>query len=180
MDGLLPAFVAVLLAETGGAIQKIFIGRAGPDAGRSLALLAVSTLLSLGVACAGAAIIGPMLGERPRALMAGLALLFAGVPMLLPDWRQKKAPMRISRFDFAKTQFGDASQFIVFAFGARGSMPWLALAGGFAGIMIAAVLPVLLGKDWPSGVPMVLMHKLAGWILALAGLWQALMALQLI
>ena len=185
MDALLPAFVAVLLAETGGRMQGL-VGQMGArqSGGAVLAALALSTLISLGVAVAGAAVIATMIGARPRELLSGLALLFAGVPMLL----RQKPPKAIgetsgivrSFFAFLAAQLGDASQFIVFAFAARGSAPTLAMAGGVAAVLSAGALPLILGKDWPGSLPLSSLRRIAAVLLIVAGGFIAIKALGII
>ena len=44
----------------------------------------IKMLVSLGLAAWGATLIAGMIGLSPRTMLAGLALLFAGAPMLLP------------------------------------------------------------------------------------------------
>ncbi len=178
MEGLIPAFIAILLAETGGSVQAL-AGRNG-----ALPALALSTLISLGIAVAGGAVIATMIGPQPRMLLAGLALLFAGGPMLLrvkPPRAQDDAPgFSKAFFRYLAAQLGDASQFIAFAIAARSSMPLLALAGGWGGVMLAAALPGLLGRDWPEAARLGLLRRASALLLTGAGVWLIISALRLI
>lgn len=178
MDALIPAFIAVLLAETGGKAQALS-GRDG-----HLLALALSTVVSLGLAVAGGAVIATMIGPQPRTLLAGLALVFAGVPMLLPAKPLKPeddAPgFAKAFFRYLAVQLGDASQFIAFAIAARSNMPVLALAGGFGGVILAGALPGMFGKDWPEAVKLRLFRWAAALLLTGAGAWLAITALRLI
>jgi Ca2+/H+ antiporter, TMEM165/GDT1 family len=182
MDALLPAFIAVLLAETGGKVQGLsaLMGQ-GQAAARMMAALLLSTLVSLGIALAGAFVIAGMIGVNPRNLLAGLALLFAGVPMLFapkaPKLPKGKPGFATSLFAFLAAQIGDASQFIIFALAARTATPPLALVGGLAGVMAACALPLVMGKDWPEAVPLTLLRRIAAALLTLAGVWLMVTAL---
>ncbi len=177
MDALLPAFIAVLLAETGGRAQSL---AAMQGSAAFLAALALSSLISLAIGAAGAVWIGGLIGERPRMLLAGLALLFAGVPMLFPSKPPK--PIANTRFAtvffaFLARQLGDASQFIVFALAARGNSVALSLLGGFSGVMAAGALPMIVGRDWPGAAKLLWLRRLAALLLALTGGWFAISAL---
>jgi putative Ca2+/H+ antiporter (TMEM165/GDT1 family) len=178
VDALIPAFIAVLLAETGGKVQAL----AGRD--RQLLALALSTVISLGLAVAGGVVIATMIGAQPRTLLAGLALVFAGVPMLFPAKPLSEggdAPgFAKAFFRFLAAQLGDASQFIAFAIAARSNMPLLALAGGFGGVMLAGALPGMFGKDWPEAAKLRLFRWAAALLLTGAGVWLAITALRLI
>jgi Ca2+/H+ antiporter, TMEM165/GDT1 family len=174
----------VLLAETGGKVQ----GLSAQFAARQsvvivLVALALSTAISLGIAIVGAGYIARLIGERPRILLAGLALLMAGVPMLFRIKAIKpiaaKPGFGKMLFAFIASQIGDASQFIVFAWAARGSAPGLAFAGGVAGVLVAASLPILAGKDWPTPTRLALLRLVAAILLTIAGLAMALSALDL-
>jgi Ca2+/H+ antiporter, TMEM165/GDT1 family len=182
VDALLPAFIAVLLAETGGKAQALsaLIG-VQQSAGRVMAALFVSTLISLGIAVAGSALIAGAIGYAPRNMLAGLALLFAGVPMLLtpkpPKQPKGKPGFGTSFFAFVAAQIGDASQFIVFALAARSAAPPLALTGGVVGVMAACALPLVLGKDWPAAIPLTALRRIAAVLLSLAGAWLIVTAL---
>ena len=170
MDALLPAFIAVLLAETGGSVQALTAAtRERRPAPVTLIALALSTLVSLGLAAWGATLIAGMIGLSPRTMLAGLALLFAGAPMLLP--KKLLAPQVGSAFfAFLAAQIGDASQFVVFALAARTNMPLLALAGGCAAVMFAAALPLMARADWPDEGTLNRLRRIPAILLLLAGL----------
>jgi Ca2+/H+ antiporter, TMEM165/GDT1 family len=156
MDSIIPALLAVLLAETGGKTQMLARSRAlAGDLGAALGALTLTSLVAYGIAAIGGYFIGQLLPAEAKDMLFGLSLLFAGLPLLL---KPKPAPAMIGAkgipsalLGFAKTQFGDAAQFIVFALAARGSSPTLAMLGGLAGVLIAALIASALGKDWPQG-----------------------------
>lgn len=186
METLLPVFVAVLLAETGGRIQaKSHSLNLHFDAAPAiLAGLALSTLASLLVAGIGGAIVARSIGFEARTLLAGLALLVAGAPMAFRSPTVKaatgKTPFPASLKAFVPLQFGDASQFIVFALAARSGQPALAIGAGLAAALMAAAFPILAGRDWPGKLPLVLFRRIAAILLTCAGGWMVVSALHLI
>lgn len=186
METLLPVFVAVLLAETGGRVQglshslQLRFATAFPI----LAGLALSTLASLLVAAIGGVIVAASIGFDARTLLAGLALVIAGAPMAFrapaPKEAGRKAPFISSLMGFVPLQFGDASQFIVFAFAARSGEGALAIGAGLAATLVAAVFPILLGRDWPGALPLRPVRRIAALLLVGAGSWMLVNALRLI
>lgn len=186
MEALLPAFISVLLAECDGKVQRntdalaLHFHRVRPIL---LALIA-STLISLVLAGIGGAIVAPLITYQARTLLLGLALLIAGGSMVLggkpianPNGI-RAFPVSLWRYGVA--QFGDNSQFIVFAFAARSDQPLLACIGGLSAILVAAAPPLMLPGAWRTAVPVTLVRRMAAGILVVAGLWSALSALRLI
>jgi Ca2+/H+ antiporter, TMEM165/GDT1 family len=186
MDVLIPVFIAVLLAEMGGRVQVLAhrLALGGTQARTIWIALFLSTLVSFGVAGTGGAYVSTLISFKARTLLAGLALLFAGGPMLLWFRHKEVEPdhpsltVAISRFALA--QFGDASQFIVFGLAATSVMPVLGPAGGLCAVMLAAAPPILMGKDWPGPVPLRLLRVVAAILLIAGGGWLAVSALRLI
>lgn len=186
MDALLPVFIAVLLAETGGRVQAASHGlqlRFGQP-GAILGALALSTVASLAVAGIGGAFIATLIAFDARTLLAGLALLFAGGPMLVAAKPMSepagKKPFAAALARFLPVQFGDASQFIVFAFAARSGHAPLAIGAGLSAILAAALIPVLLGRDWPGKLPLPMLRRVAAALLILAAFALIVAALRLI
>lgn len=186
MDVLLPVFVAVLLAETGGRIQADAhaLGLKFAAPGPILAALALSTVASLAVAGVGGALVADMISFQARTLLAGLALLFAGLPMVLPR-KAASEPKGDTAFPaairaFGPAQFGDASQFIVFAMAARTDLPVLGVAAGLVATIAAALMPLAMGRDWPGALPLTWLRRIAALLLALAGAWMIVSALRLV
>lgn len=182
MEALLPAFVACLLAETGSRVQLTSEAYAAQRRAMALmAALALSTLISLAFGAAGGAWMGPLVTYEARTLLLGLALILTGGTLLI---RAKANPMAETPkgaplWRYLATQLGDNSQFIVFAFAARGNAPVLAAIGGLAGVMVAGALPVMLDGDFRR-LPLKLLRRISGGLLLVAGLWSALHALELI
>lgn len=182
MEAVIPAFIAVLLAETGGKVQLL----AGLLPGKRAVMLAMllSTLISFGIAAGGAVLIADSVAFAPRTLLVGLALLFAGVPMLLPAKPAKPKDKGRSfgghLFQFLAAQIGDASQFIVFAIAARSNLAPLAFAGGVAAVLVAGAMPSLIAGDWPGVNRLMVFRRIAAVLLIIAGMWCAATALKVI
>ena len=85
MDALIPVFIAVLLAETGDRVQSQAhrLGVTFADHRPIYAALITVTLLTLIISGIGGSYIANLLTYEARTLFAALALLFAGLPMLL-------------------------------------------------------------------------------------------------
>lgn len=177
MDALVPALVAVLLAEMGGKTQGVaHAGAVAYGAGRPLLALLLTSAIGLGVAAAGGVYISHLLTPEARTLLAALALVFAGAPMLLPR-RKTPEPPRHLLPAFATAQFGDSAQFIVFAIAAQGGEAVLAAIGGVAGVLAAASPPALLGDQWPGRIPVGPLRVIGAALLLIGGIWLAARAL---
>ena len=186
METLLPVFIAVLLAETGGRVQarshslQLRFDVALPI----LAALSVSTMASLLVAAIGGMIIATSIGFDARTLLAGLALIIAGAPMVfrfpLVAGATGPTPFIASLKGFAPLQFGDASQFIVFAFATRSGQPMFAIGAGLIATLASAAFPILLGRDWSGTLPLGIFRRIAALLLVGAGSWMLVSALRLI
>lgn len=187
MEALLPVFIAVILAEFGGRTQAV---------GNALSLsfpqnqsflfgaLGLASLVSLVVAGVGGSIMAGLMAYDARSLLFGLALIFAGVPMFLsvkrPDIKRFGSPLASGLFGFGRVQFGDASQFIVFAVAARSGEPILAVIGGLLGIFAASAPAIVMQGDWPAKLPLRPIRMMAAFILTFAGAYAAVSALKLI
>ena len=187
MEALLPVFIAVILAEFGGRTQAV---------GNALSLsfpqnqsflfgaLGLASLVSLVVAGLGGAVLATMIAYDARSLLFGLALIFAGVPMFLsfkrPDIKRFGSPLASGVFGFGRVQFGDASQFIVFAVAARSGEPILAVIGGLLGIFATSAPAIVMQGDWPAKLPLRPVRMIAAFILTFAGAYAAVSALKLI
>jgi Ca2+/H+ antiporter, TMEM165/GDT1 family len=180
LAALIPALIAVLLAEMGGKTQRLahsVAERFGP--GRTLSALLLTSAIGLCVAAAGGAYISRMLTPDARTLLAALALGLAGLPMLwLRDWAVPASKHLVPAF--AVAQFGDSAQFIVFAIAAQGGEGVLAALGGLFGIVGAAAPPVLLGSQWPGRVPLTMVRLAAAALLIATAIWIAAHALRLL
>jgi Ca2+/H+ antiporter, TMEM165/GDT1 family len=183
MDVLLPVFIAVLLAEMGGKVQALSHRLSGTSR-HVLAALIIATSASCVVAAIGGAIIAPLISFQARTLLAGLALLLAGAPNLLPV-KTVSEPAPSGSFvglclRFGRAQFGDASQFIIFAFAARANMPALGVVAGLLAITLASAPAILAHEDWPGPLPLKLFRIAGAIALSVAGGWMIVSALQLI
>lgn len=187
MEALLPVFIAVMLAEIGGRTQAIgnalSLNHPQSQSTIFLALLLASSV-SLIVAAIGGAVMAGLMAYDARSLLFGLALIFAGVPMLLsvktPVVKRLGSPFTSSLFGFGRIQFGDASQFIVLAVAARSGEPLLAVVGGLMGMMAANAPPIVMQGDWPGKLSLRPIRIVAAIILTVAGAYAAISALKLI
>jgi Ca2+/H+ antiporter, TMEM165/GDT1 family len=186
MEALLPVFIAVLLAEVGGRVQAIgnVLSLAYPQSQNILfGALGVSTLISLSIGAIGGAFIAGMIAYDARTLLFGLALVFAGLPMVIavkrPSVKGFATPIGAGLFGFGRAQFGDASQFIVFAVAARTGEPLLAILGGMLGVIVAAAPAIILQGAWPRKIPLRPIRIAAALILTLSGAVATITALQL-
>jgi len=186
VEALIPVFIAVLLAETGDRVQTQahHLGQQFPDHRPIYAALITVTILTLSISGIGGSYIANLLTYEARTLFAALALLFAGLPMLL---RVKPAkPITLTRAFLASVtrffpaQIAGASPFIVAGLAARSDMAGFAIAGGFAGVVVAATPALLLKEEWPGGLPLLPLRRIAAVLLIGAGLWLGLNALRLI
>ena len=186
MDALIPAFIAVLLAETGDRTQSQVhqLGLTFSDHRPIYAALIVASAINLLVGAYGGMLIAKLITYEARTLFAGLALMFGGLPMLFKIKPARpinaKRPFLTSLVHIIPAQIAGAAPFIVAGFAARSNMAGLTFAAGFAGVMITAILPLLLREEWPGGLPLVMLRQIAAALLIGAGLWMALGALRLI
>jgi putative Ca2+/H+ antiporter (TMEM165/GDT1 family) len=187
MDALIPAFVTILLAETGGRVQASVhtLQAKFPGDGKSVfAALFLTTLASLTLAAVGGTLVADIIPFNARTLLAGLALLFAGGAMLFVI-RHARAPKGDRSFaaslrTLVPIQFADASQFIVFAIAARSDMPVSATLAGLAAVLVAAAVPLALKEDWPGAIPLTPIRRACGVLLILGGAGLCMDALRLI
>lgn len=186
MDALIPAFIAVLLAETGDRVQNQAhrLGLSFADHRPIYAALIIVTAVNLSIGGISGSYIAKLISFEARTLFAGVALLLAGLPMLLKVSPAKpippKQPLLTSLIRFFPAQIAGASPFIVAGLAARSDMAGFAIAGGFAGVMVAAIPPLLLKEEWPGVLPLPLLRRIAAILLIGAGLWLGINALRLI
>jgi Ca2+/H+ antiporter, TMEM165/GDT1 family len=186
MDVLIPAFIAVLLAETGDRVQNQAhrLGLTFPDHRSIYVALITVTLINLSIGGIGGSYIANLISFEARTLFAGLALLLAGLPMLLRVSPAKPItqtrPFLAGLTRFFPAQIAGASPFIIAGLTARSDMAGFAIAGGFAGVMVAAIPALLLREEWPGVLPLIPLRYVAAVLLIGAGLWLAINALRLI
>ncbi len=154
MDPLVPAFLTVLLAETGSKTQAFahahgLAKRVVPG----LCALILVSIASFAIAASAGVFIGARLPLEARGLLFAVALLATGAHMLTAP-RATPAMNADQNFGsslwgFAKSQFGDDAQFLVFALAAKSGLPMFAACGGLTGIVVACLIPMAAGRDWP-------------------------------
>lgn len=186
MDSLIPAFIAILLAETGERTQQQAhrLGQSFADHKPIYAALVLVSAINLIISGIGGSLIADLISYDARTLFAGLALMLGGLPMLLKISPAKpvakKGSFFVSLARFFPAQIAGASPFIVAGLSARSDMAGFAIAGGFAGVMVAVIPPLLFKDEWPGVLPLPLLRRIAAMLLIAAGLWLAINALRLI
>ncbi len=182
MDALIPIFVAVILAEMGSEPQAIaHANGATVPTMRIIGALLLATLVSYGVAAAGGLLILPLVAFDARTMLFGLALMFAGAPMLLKPKNAVPLTPGASTFTlarkFAVAQFGDGSQFLVLALVAKTGTPALVTAGAIAGLIAACTVPLMLRTSWFKGSMLRAVRLTCAVLLLVAGFWMIVSAL---
>jgi Ca2+/H+ antiporter, TMEM165/GDT1 family len=186
MEALLPAFIAVLLAEIDGRVQHttetLSVHFAKPTT--ILGALTLSSLVSLIAAGFSGALIAPLITYEARTLLLGLALLITGGSMLFPHKLAKPIgaghAFPVSLWRYITSQFGDNSQFLVFAITARSASPTFAVVGGLAAIIAAALPPLFMPKEWRNMLPVHHFRRASTILFFLSGVYAALSGLRLI
>jgi hypothetical protein len=174
VDALLIGLIAALLAETGGTTQRATNGVSGISA----AGVAVAMIATLAAAVAGGAYVASILTFHARALLLGIALLFAAAAQLMPA--KDHNPARGRAFALGYAFIGGPVPFLAFAIAARSASPGLALAGTLAGSALV-LAPVWLGlipgqaAAWTRAIRLTAAILLGG-----AGFWSAASGLRLI
>jgi putative Ca2+/H+ antiporter (TMEM165/GDT1 family) len=155
MEALLFSFVAAILLAVGDRGQ-LLAALLAARRGQPVQVIA-GILLSAGAVCAVAAYAGAALHDlitvRAQTLLIALALAYAGVLGLFapppPGFAARfKGGSLLTAiiFGFAFAS-GGRIQLLVLALAARVELPWLTAVGGTAGMVVAAIPAVLLGKD---------------------------------
>lgn len=184
MNALVPVFLAIMLAEAGGKMQAMAHGMAlaGLGLGRVLAMVCVIALIVFGVSAGAGVLIAGFMPPDGRRLFFALSLLFAGVPMLwqkatisVPDRAPWAAIPRL-----AIQMATDAGPFIVLAAAAYTASPALAASAAIVAVLVQALIPAGLGREWPGAFPLALVRRVAGLLLTLGGLWSVINALRIV
>jgi putative Ca2+/H+ antiporter (TMEM165/GDT1 family) len=187
MDALVPAFIIALLAEFGDRTQLLAmaLGDRYRRSGAVIAGIALAAILNMAIAGAIGMEIAAYIPHRPVQLLTGIALILAAsgaafrvkAPPTVETWRL--GAFLSSAGAFFILAFGDKTQFAIGALAAGGGYPWLAAAGGAAGVTVANVPAAILGERWPQVAPLRWARIAAGILLGLAGIVLIIMALQI-
>ena len=187
MDALVPAFLIALLAEFGDRTQwlAMALGERYRRPGPVIAGIALAAILNMGLAGAIGMEIAAYIPHRPVQLLTGVALILAASGALF----RVKAPPTVETWTlgaflssagaFFILALGDKTQFAIGALAAGSGYPWLAAAGGAAGVVVANAPAVVLGDRWPRIVPLRWIRLGAGALLGLAGIVLVIVALQI-
>ncbi len=178
METLLTTLLASLIGEMGDRTQLLLAVLLLRHADRRGAVLAGYALASL-ANCALSAFFGTLVADliegRALIMFQAIALLFAAAAML---WRRRRLDT-LDRWTLPAfwtatigifvLEFGDKSQFVVLAAAARADWPWLAAAGGTAGL-VAAAMPALFAANRIAGArALVWIRRGGGAVLGLVG-----------
>jgi hypothetical protein len=167
VNALIPVFVAVLLAEVGGALSLFGWGL---GSGRcNAAALAMGVLIT--VAVVGGWSVGSVMIAPAKGLMLGLALSLAGVAQF---GRPKEVASVPALWASGITVYRSPAPFLAFGFAAWMNAPVSAGVGAMLGVGVAAGIGAG-GFVVPRGV-----RVGSGMVLCLAGLFAALSGLRLV
>jgi Ca2+/H+ antiporter, TMEM165/GDT1 family len=184
MEALLPAFIAIVFAETGSRMQRqsASLSAAYGSSGMIFAALFLTSLVSLMIAAVASIWIADQLNYNARTMLLGLAFVFAALGVAWPKKSKPHVatghPFWASVRTFAVAQFGDNSQFLVFAFAARSQSPWIAAWSGVAAVLVAALVPVLMPVEWQRWVKMGFVRYGVAMLLFTLGCFAVLSALR--
>jgi putative Ca2+/H+ antiporter (TMEM165/GDT1 family) len=172
MEALVPAFVAVLLAEFGGRSQREAVALIVAGTPKLVAVAMLVAVIAF-AAIAGDAL-APSMPQNGSRLMLGIALLAAGIPLFLRP-RESSGEPSVLRLLLALLAAG--GPFVVFAVAAQSG---LGIFAGLGGVLAGAVatLPGLLAEQ--PRLPMPRIHRISAVLLSVAGIWAALSGLGLI
>ena len=187
MDALVPAFLIALLAELGDRTQwlAMALGERYRKPGAVIAGITLAAILNMAIAGAVGMEIAAHIPHRPVQLLTGVALILAAsgalsrvkAPPTVETWRL--GAFLSSAGAFFILALGDKTQFAVGALAAGSGYPWLAAAGGAAGVTVANMPAVILGDRWPEVAPLRWLRSGAGVLLGLAGIVLVILALQI-
>jgi len=175
----LPSFFLALIAAaaaTLGGGEAVRVGRLSAALGAGTGLLAASWLACI-LACALSAWLGAgiaaQLGLEAKAMLVAIALLLAGLELLV--LRPGRAPAEPTRsfgailIVLGAAQLTAAAGFLVFALAGATGAPWLAAAGGALGSGAALTGAWSLGAEWEARVPLgVVRHTVAALLILAA------------
>ena len=188
MEALLPAFIAVALAEWGDKTQLVIVALA-VRYGRPAPILfgvALGALASALIAGLGGVLIHDTVTLRALSLLLGVALIFAGgsafIARKTPNYAASLSgpPVLAAALGVLLAEFGDRTQFITFAIAAQYDSMLLAAFGATGGVVAASVPAALLGPKLSTIVPLKALRIGAGSLFLLFGLIVALNALRLV
>ena len=182
MSGFFYAFLAVLLAGI-GARDQLLMGHLSAGAANRYRLLVVGIMVGVVTsALAGWAAheLAPELTRQTRLLMAGLALLVAGLEsLLMPRPKAPKEPtlsLGAAAVVFFAHQITDAARLVIFALAVSIGSKW-AVAGGLLGGTFALLMGFAAnGMLVLAGGGLKVLRRIAGVMLLVAGVLVALYA----
>ena len=188
MDALLTSWLLVAWTGMGSRSQLLcaafsirFANRIALIVGVALACLANAAL-----SATGGALLAASISRDALLLFQALAILFAGIAMLLPRRPvDTLAGWPIGAFLTATLglfilQFGDKGQFLLAANVGRTQAPLLVATGGWLGALTALIPAILLGDRIAHRLPLRAIRLAGGAVLTLGGVTLALNAFGLL
>ncbi len=163
-------------AATLGGREAVRVARLSASLGTGMGLLAACWFACI-LACALSAWLGAgiaaQLGPDAKAMLVAIALLLAGIELIV--LRPGRAPAEPTRsfgailIVLGASQLTAAAGFLVFALAGATGAPWLAAAGGALGSGAALTAAWSLGHDWEAHLPLrLLRHAVAGLLIVAA------------
>ena len=188
MEPVLPTFLAAFLAEWGDPTQllTVLLVTRFPDDRRVAIGIAAAALANGLLSAYFGTLVSGYVNFHALTLLIALALLFAGLGMLLPVKAPKLASygsssaLVISFLGFGILAFGDKTQFVTMAIAASTHSLFLAGCASAAGVILANVPAMILGERLTVLLPIRRLRIAASSLLILAGCMCAISALQLI
>lgn len=179
MEALLPVLLACLIVESTGpaALLSRALAQRFASANQLAAGFIIAAAANAALAFSAAALLQSTMGSGARALFLSLALLFAGIGMVVPvkvpdslgGW--SIGPFATSALGLFILGFGDAAQFLIVALILWGGGGMLTAIGGGIGIILGCVAGTMGLTEWRF---LPLARRIAGGAFCLLGSWMAL------
>jgi hypothetical protein len=176
LDGLVPAFVAALIA--GFTDRAVGVANACRSTATLIGVL-IGIAGAIALAVAGAMLVAPLLAPNARTLFVALALVTASLSGWLVRRRAPIAPSGVIGAMAIGFVGIDATAFIAFALATASTAPALVGIGSMAAIGALVVAASLLDEEWRR-LPLKAIRRVASAIVGVSGIWIGLGALRLI
>jgi Ca2+/H+ antiporter, TMEM165/GDT1 family len=160
----LPSFFLAMIAAgtaTLGGREAVRVARLSAALGASTGLLVacwLACILASGLSAGLGAGIAAQLGPEAKKTLVAIALLLAGIELLV--LRPGRAPAEPTRsfgailIVFGAAQLTAAAGFLVFALAGTTGTPWLAAAGGALGSGAVLTGAWSMGPEWEARLPL--------------------------
>jgi putative Ca2+/H+ antiporter (TMEM165/GDT1 family) len=177
MDALLTALLACLIVEMGDRCQLLTLALSVryKQHGAVISGLFLAAFANAALSAAAGGLIAPLLGPDARSLFLALALVSAGIGMLMPvkrpdlltGWRLGAfATTALGLFILA---FGNGAQFVAMAIAVHTADPILTALGAGLGVGAACLPVILLQQRFFTMLPIRWIRRAGGILLLLIG-----------